>query len=62
MMWTKKRSKFGAIKTNGYDSKKESKVETEKVVSKVKETKHEPIANNVDNSGPELDWDENIPF
>ena len=25
MMWTKKRSKFGAIKTNGYDSQKESK-------------------------------------
>lgn len=35
--------------------KKENKVKTENVVSKVKETKPEPIVNDSDNSEPELD-------
>ena len=42
--------------------KKENKVKTEKVVSKAKETKPEPVVNDTDNSEPEIDWDENIPF
>ena len=42
--------------------KKENKVKTEKVVSETKETKPEPVANDVDNSEPELDWDSDIPF
>ena len=42
--------------------KKESKVKTEKVVSKVKEVKPEPVVNDLDNSEPELDWDSDIPF
>ena len=42
--------------------KKESKVKTEKVVSKVKEVKPEPVVNDTDNSEPELDWDSDIPF
>lgn len=42
--------------------KKENKVKTEKIVSKVKETKPEPVVNDTDNSEPEIDWDENIPF
>lgn len=50
------------VSSNVQDNKKESKVKTEKVVSKVKETKPEPVANNTDNREPELDWDENIPF
>lgn len=42
--------------------KKEINVKTEKVVSKVKETKPEPVVNDTDNSEPELDWDSDIPF
>ena len=42
--------------------KKENKVKTEKVVSKVKETKPEPVVNDIDNSDPELDWNSDIPF
>ena len=42
--------------------KKENKVKTEKAVSKVKEAKPEPVVNDLDNSEPEIDWDENIPF
>lgn len=42
--------------------KKENKVKTENVVSKVKETKPEPAPNEVDNNEPSTDWDENIPF
>ena len=42
--------------------KKENSVKTEKVVSKVKETKPEPVVNDTDNSEPELDWDSDIPF
>lgn len=40
----------------------EKEVKTEKVVSRVKETKLEPVANDTDNSDPELDWDSDIPF
>lgn len=42
--------------------KKENKVKTENVVSKVKETKPEPVTNYTNNSDPELDWDSDIPF
>lgn len=42
--------------------KNENKVKTEKIVSKVKETKPESVGNDTNNSEPELDWDENIPF
>lgn len=42
--------------------KKENKVKNEKIVSKVKETKPEPVVNDTDNSEPELDWDSDIPF
>lgn len=42
--------------------KKESKVKTEKAVSEAKETKPEPVVNYTDNSDPELDWDDSIPF
>lgn len=42
--------------------KKESKVKTEKVVSKVKEVKPAPVINDADNNEPELDWDSDIPF
>lgn len=42
--------------------KKENSVKTEKVVSKVKETKPEPVTNYTNNSDPELDWDSDIPF
>lgn len=41
---------------------KENYVKTEKVVSKVKETKPEPVVNDTDNSDPELDWNSDIPF
>lgn len=40
----------------------EREVKTEKVASKVKETKPEPVINDTDNSDPELDWDSDIPF
>ena len=40
----------------------EKEVKTKKVVSKVKETKPEPVVNDTDNSEPELDWDNDIPF
>lgn len=42
--------------------KNENKVKNEKIVSKVKETKPEPVVNDTDNSEPELDWDSDIPF
>ena len=50
------------VNSNLQDNKKENKVKTEKVVSKVKETKPEPVTNNTNNSDPELDWDSDIPF
>lgn len=50
------------VSSNVQDNKKENKVKTEKVISEVKETKPEPVVNDTDNSDPELDWDENIPF
>ena len=49
------------ISSNVQD-KKENKVKTEKVVSKVKETKPEPVMEDVVDSEPELDWDLDIPF
>lgn len=42
--------------------KKEDNVKNQKVVSEVKEGKVEPIANNVINSEPQLEWDSDIPF
>lgn len=48
--------------SNVQNGKKESKVKTEKTVPKVEETKPEPVAENIDNSEPELDWDDSIPF
>ena len=48
--------------SSNVQDKKENKVKTEKVVSKDKETKPEPVVNETDNSGPELDWDSDIPF
>lgn len=42
--------------------KNENKVKNEKIVSKVKETKPEPVVNDTDTSEPELDWDSDIPF
>lgn len=44
------------------DNKQENKVKTEREVSKVKETKPEPVVNDLDNNEPELDWDSDIPF
>lgn len=41
--------------------KREKQVKTEKIVSKVKETKPESDVNDTDNSGPEFDFDD-IPF
>lgn len=48
--------------SSNVQDKKENKVKTEKVVSKAKETKPEPVVNDTDNSEPELDWDSDIPF
>ena len=48
--------------SNIKDNKNENKVKTEKVVSKTKETKPEPVVKDTDNSEPELDWDSDIPF
>lgn len=48
--------------SNVQDSQKESEVKTEKVVSKVEETKPEPSVNDTGNSNPDLDWDDSIPF
>ena len=50
------------VNSNVQDNKREDKVKTEKAVSKVKETKPEPVVNDTDNSEPELDWDSDIPF
>ena len=50
------------VSSNVQDNKREDKVKTEKVISEVKETKPEPVVKTTDNSEPELDWDENIPF
>lgn len=51
------------VNSNVQDNRKENKIKTEKVVSEVKETKPEPVTNDdTDNSDPELDWDEDIPF
>lgn len=47
--------------SSNVQDKKENKVKTEKVVSKVKETKPESDVNDLDNSGPEFDFDD-IPF
>lgn len=50
------------VNSNVQDNKKESKVKTEKVVSKVEETKPEQAVKDTDNSEPELDWGSDIPF
>ena len=50
------------VNSNVKDNKNENKVKTEKVVSEAKETKPEPVVNNMGNSEPELDWDSDIPF
>lgn len=50
------------VSSNVQDNKKENNVKTEKVVTKVKETKPEPVTNDTNNSAPELDWDSDIPF
>ena len=50
------------VNSNVQDNKREDKVKTEKAVSKVKETKPEPVVNDTDNSEPELDWDSDIPL
>lgn len=49
------------VNSNAQD-KKEISVKIEKEVSKAKETKPEPVANYTNNSDPELDWDDSIPF
>lgn len=50
------------VNSNVQDNKKENKVKTEKVVSRAKETKPEPVANDTDNSEQGIDWDSDIPF
>lgn len=50
------------VNSNVQDNKKENKVKTEKVVSRAKETKPEPVANDTDNSEQVIDWDDSIPF
>ena len=48
--------------SNIQENKKESKVKAEKVVSKVEETKPEPVMDDVVDPASELDWDNDIPF
>lgn len=48
--------------TNYISVKNDKQDAPEKVDPEVKETKPEPVVKNTDNSDPEIDWDENIPF
>ena len=48
--------------TNYISVKNDRQDAPEKVAPEVKETKPEPVTNDTDNSVPELDWDDSIPF
>lgn len=48
--------------SSNVQDKKENKVKTEKVVSKVEETKPEPVVKTTDKSESSIDWDSDIPF
>ena len=48
--------------TNYISVKNDRQDAPEKVAPEVKETKLEPVTNDTDNSVPELDWDDSIPF
>lgn len=50
------------VMTNYISVKNDKQDAPEKAAPEVKETKPEPVANDTNNSDPELDWDDSIPF